>query len=67
MPVVGSTYWNNAHGTRPGEIAEDAEGLQTMRNLARNMAWMLKSIEAGRNAGVQLPATESGARTSFTR
>ena len=67
MPVVGSTYWNNAHGTRPGEIAEDAEGLQTMRNLARNMAWMLKSIEAGKKAGIQLPETEHGAVTNFIR
>ena len=67
MPVAGSTYWNLAHGTAPGEIARDAEGLRTMRNLARNLAWMLKSIEAGRAAGVELPKTESGEFTNFIR
>ena len=67
MPVAASTYWNLAHGTRPGEIAQDAEGLQTMRNLARNLAWMLKSIEAGKKAGIQLPETEHGAVTNFIR
>ncbi len=67
MPVAASTYWNLAHGTRPGEIAQDAEGLQTMRNLARNLAWMLKSIEAGKKAGVSLPETEHTAVTNFIR
>ena len=67
MPVVGSTYWNLMHGTRPGEAAEDAEGLQTMRNLARNMAYLLKCQEAGRLAGVPLPETERGNRTNFIR
>ena len=67
MPVVGATYWNLVHGTRPGEAAEDAEGLQTMRNLARNMAYLLKCQEAGRLAGVPLPETERGNRTNFIR
>ena len=67
MPVVGSTYWNMAHGAVPSEAAEDGEGLQTMRNLARNMAWLLKAIEAGREAGVEFPDTERGARTNFIR
>ena len=67
MPVAASTYWNLAHGTRPGEIAQDAEGLQTMRNLARNLAWMLKSFEAGKKAGVSLPETEHTAVTNFIR
>ena len=67
MPVAGSTYWNLAHGTRPGEIAQDAEGLRTMRNLARNLAWMLKSIEAGKEAGLALPDTERGEMTNFIR
>ncbi len=66
MPVVSSTYWNMVHGACAGDVAKDAEGLQTMRNLARNMAWLLKCIEAGKAAGVPLPATESGARTNFT-
>ncbi len=67
MPVVGATYWNLVHGAAPGEAAEDAEGLQTMRNLARNMAYLLKCQEAGRQAGVPLPETERGNRTNFIR
>lgn len=67
MPVVGSTYWNNVHGAAPGEAALDAEGLQTMRNLARNLAWMLKCFEAGKKSGIPLPETEKGNRTNFIR
>ena len=67
MPVVSSTYWNMTHGTAPGEVLEDAEGLQTMRNLARNMAWLLRCMESGRAAGVPLPATERGNQTNFIR
>ena len=67
MPVVGSTYWNNVHGAAPGEAALDAEGLQTMRNLARNLAWMLKCFEAGKKCGIPLPETERGNRTNFIR
>lgn len=67
MPVVSSTYWNNAHGTNSEEAIKDEEGMQIMRNIGHNMAWMLKCIEAGKNAGVKLPATERGARTSFIR
>ena len=67
MPVAGSTYWNIAHGMRPGEIAQDAEGLQTMRNLARQLAWMLKCFEAGKAAGIPLPEAEHSAFTNFIR
>ena len=67
MPVVGSTYWNSVHGCTPGEAAQDAEGLQTMRNLAKNMAWMLKCFALGRENGVSLPDTERGNRTNFIR
>ena len=67
MPVIGSTYWNLVHGARAGEAAEDAEGLQTMRNLARNMAYYLKCQEAGRQAGVPLPEPERTSRTNFIR
>ena len=67
MPVIGSTYWNLIHGARAGEAAEDAEGLQTMRNLARNMAYYLKCQEAGRQAGVPLPEPERTSRTNFIR
>ena len=67
MPTVPSTYWNVAHGRVPGEAAQDLEGMQTMRNLARNMAWMLKCIEAGRKAGIDHPEVEKGIRTNFIR
>ena len=67
MPVAGSTYWNLAHGRLPGEVQQDAEGLQTMRNLARNLAWMLRCFEKGREAGIPLPKTERGQRTNFIR
>ena len=67
MPVVGSTYWNSVHGRTPGDASQDAEGLQTLRNLAKNMAWMLKCFALGRKNGVSLPDTETGIRTNFIR
>ena len=67
MPVVASTYWNMVHGRRPEDVQKDEEGLQTMRNLAANMAWLLKCIEAGKTAGIAAPEAESGARTHFIR
>lgn len=67
MPVVSSRYWNNVHGNTPEEVERDAEGLWTMRQLGRNMAWLLRSIEAGRAAGLEPPAQEPGARTNFIR
>lgn len=67
MPVVSSSYWNVVHGTCPDDVKKDLEGLQTMRNLARNMAWLLQSIEAGKNAGVTVPTNEAGNKTNFIR
>lgn len=67
MPVPGSTYWNITYGRTPGENAQDLEGMQTMRNLARNMAWMLKCIELGKQNGIEPPAAETGSRTHFIR
>ena len=67
MPVVSSTYWTMVHGSKPEDVLQDAEGLQTMRNLAANMAWVLRCIEAGKEAGIQPPQAESGARTNFIR
>ena len=67
MPVVSSQYWNMVHGNTPDEVKQDLEGMQTMRVLGRNMAWLLKSIEAGKKAGVELPQTEVRARTNFIR
>lgn len=58
MPIVTSRYWNMVHGNRPEEVLQDAEGLQTLRVLARNMAWLLKLKEAGAAAGVPLPEQE---------
>ena len=67
MPAVGSTYWNMVHGNQPSEVIQDEEGMQTMRNIARNMAWLLRCIEAGKEAGVSLPETERTFRTNFIR
>lgn len=67
MPVVSSQYWNQVHGNTPEEVLQDEEGLQTMRTLARNMAWLLKCIEAGREKGVSLPDPEPHIRTNFIR
>lgn len=64
MPVVSSQYWNSVHGRLPGEAAQDAEGMQTMRTLGGNMAWMLKNIEAGKIAP---PQREEPVMTSFVR
>ncbi len=67
MPVVSSTYWTMVHGAVAEDVPQDLEGLQTMRNAARNMAWLLKCIEAGKNAGILPPKAERGARTNFIR
>ncbi|SUE33544.1 flavodoxin family protein [Rikenella microfusus] len=64
MPVVPSQYWNSVHGRLPGEAALDAEGLQTMRTLGRNMVWMLKNLK---NGGEPAPEREEAVRTSFIR
>lgn len=62
MPVVSSQYWNSVHGRNPGEVEQDAEGLQTMRTLGRNMAWMLKSLKRE-----DAPQSEEPIRTNFVR
>lgn len=67
MPVVSSSYWNMVHGNTPDEVMQDKEGLQVMRNLGRNMTWMLKCIEAGKINGIQVPKTEAQNRTNFIR
>ena len=67
MPVVSSTYWNMVFGNSPDEVKQDAEGLQTMRNLARNMAWLLKCIAAGRANGIAAPAQTKTIMTNFNR
>jgi len=67
MPIATSQYWNSVHGNTPDEVRQDLEGLQVMRMLANNMAWLLKCIEAGKNSGVPYPATEPRVLTSFIR
>ena len=66
MPVVSSQYWNSVHGRLPGEAAEDAEGLQTMRTLARNMVFLMRSIALGKEK-YGLPQREPGIATNFIR
>ena len=66
MPIVGSNYWNEIHGNTAEEAAQDAEGLQTMRVLGNNMAWLLKCIQLGKEAGVA-PETEKKIWTNFIR
>lgn len=65
MPVVSSQYWNQVHGNTPEEVLRDGEGLQTMRTLARNMAWLLKCIQLGKENGVGFPAPERRISTNF--
>lgn len=67
MPVVSSQYWNMVHGNTPEEVQKDLEGMQVMRTLGNNMAWLLKSIEAGKAAGVALPEKETKVATNFIR
>ena len=67
MPVVSSTYWNNVHGANADDAAEDLEGMQTMRNLGSNMAWMLKCIDLGKKNGINPPENEKGSRTNFIK
>ena len=67
MPVVSSTYWNMVYGNTPDEVRRDEEGMQTMRNLGRNMAYLLKCIEAGKVAGIEVPAQEGAFKTNFIR
>lgn len=67
MPIVSSTYWNLAHGRTPGEVKLDEEGIQTMRNIGKNMAWLLKCINAGKEKGIELPKSETDKFTNFIR
>ena len=67
MPVVSSRYWNMVHGSKPEDVLQDEEGLAVMRQLGHNMAWLLKSIEAGRAAGLEEPAQEPPVKTNFIR
>ncbi|MCL2756155.1 MAG: flavodoxin family protein [Firmicutes bacterium] len=67
MPIVTSQYWNMVHGNTPDEVKKDLEGMQTMRVLGNNVAWLLKCIDAGSNAGIEMPEMESRIWTNYIR
>ena len=67
MPVVSSQYWNSVHGNTPEEVLQDKEGLQIMRTLGDNMAWLIKCIEAGKKAGITFPEREPAIKTNYIR
>lgn len=67
MPVVSSRYWNMVHGNTPEEVVQDKEGMQVMRTLGNNMAWLLKCIEFGKAQGVSFPEKEPAQKTNFIR
>ena len=67
MPLVSSCYWPMVHGNTPAEVMQDEEGVQIMRQLGRNMAWLLRCIEAGRTAGIERTPVDEKVRTNFIR
>lgn len=67
MPVISSRYWNMVHGNTPEQVMQDDEGIQIMKTLADNMAWIIKSIEAGKNNGVKQPEAKQKIFTNFIR
>ena len=67
MPIAASQYWNMVHGNTPEEVKQDLEGMQIMRTLGKNMAWLLKCIHAGKAAGIGLPEKEQKVATNFIR
>ena len=67
MPIVSSRYWSMAFGNTPEEMVQDEEGTQIMETLGRNMAWIVKSIAAGKEAGVKQPVSEPRIPTNFIR
>lgn len=67
MPVVSSQYWNQVHGNTPEEVKQDLEGMQIMRTLGNNMAWLLKCIECGKENGIAKPEREAKIATNYIR
>ncbi len=65
MPIVTSRYWTMVHGSNAEDVAKDREGVQIMRTLGKNLAWMMKSLDAGRAAGILPPPEEQWDRTDF--
>lgn len=67
MPLVSSNYWNMIHGNSPEEVMKDEEGVQTMKVLGKNMAWLLKSIQAGKNIGITPPTLPQKIKTNYIK
>ena len=67
MPLVSGSYWPMVHGSAPEQVLQDQEGCAVMRELGRNMAWLLQCIEAGKAAGIPHPENPARPRTNFIR
>lgn len=67
MPIVSSNYWNMVHGGSPEDVYKDEEGVQTMRILGKNMAWLVKSISAAKEKGINIPEAEVKIKTDYIR
>ena len=67
MPIVSSNYWNMVHGNTPDEVLKDEEGVQTMRQLGKNMAWLIKSIKIAQENGMPKPVAEPKIKTNYIR
>ena len=67
MPLVNGSYWAMVHGSRPADVLRDEEGMEVMRQLGRNMTWLLRCIEAGRAAGIEHPNNPRRPMTNFIR
>ncbi len=67
MPLINGNYWPMVHGAKPEDVLKDEEGIQIIRNIARNMAWILKCIESGKQQGIEHPVEEEKIRTNFIK
>ena len=67
MPLINGNYWPMVHGSNPDDVRKDEEGLQIVRNIARNMAWILKSLNAAKEAGIEPPEREAKIKTNYIR
>lgn len=67
MPVVSSQYWNQVHGNNADEVCQDEEGMQTVRILGKNMAWLIKCINLGKENGITMPELEAKIKTNYIR
>ena len=67
MPIVSSNYWAMVHGNKPDEIKQDLEGMQIIQGIGTNMAWLLKSLKAAKDAGIETPKPVEKIKTNFIR